>query len=106
MAFVSLFLLWPIILVAGALSLLSVALPVISVILLICNGFLLAMLLVVRHIWKKSGTMDRHYINTQTGWKRILLMVLLWGLRLFILWEVFLVIASSAFMVWWPRFVA
>lgn len=106
MAFVSLFLLWPIILVAGALSLLSVALPVISVILLVCNGFLLVLLLVVRHIWKKSGTMDRRYIDAQTGWKRILLMVFLWGLRLFILWEVLLVIASGAFVLWWPYFVA
>ncbi len=106
MAFISLFLLWPIILVAGALSLLSIALPVIAGVLLVCNVLLLLLLLAVRHAWKKSGTMDQAYIDTLTGWKHVLLTVCLWGLRLLIAWEVFLVIASGSFMAWWPGLVA
>lgn len=106
MAFVSLFLFWPLILVVGLLSLLNIALPVIAGVLLVGNFLLLVLLLVVRRAWRQSGTMSRAYIDAQTGWKHAALLVLVWGLRLLIVWEIFLVIGSGSLMVWWPRVMA
>jgi len=102
MAFVSLFLFWPLLLFVWLLSLLSLALPVISMVLLVWNVLVLVFLLLVRRAWKKSGTMDRAYIDGQTGWRRPVLLILRWGLILFILWEVLLVLASGCLVAWYP----
>lgn len=93
MGFISLLLLWPLALATWVLSLLDIALPVILTILLIWNLFVLIVLLVVRHIWKASGTMDRAYIDALGGWKRVVLLILRYGLLVFIIWEVILILA-------------
>ncbi len=102
MAFVSLVLLWPLLLFVWLLSLLSIALPVISAVLLAWNLLVLVFLLLVRRAWKKSGTMDRACIDSQTGWRRPVLLVLRWGLLLLIVWEAVLALASGCLMAWYP----
>lgn len=102
MALVSLFLLWPLMLIAGFLYMLNLALPVIYWTLLIWNIIVLIALLLVRHFWKKTGTMDRSYIDTLDGWKRVLLLVLKYGLLVFVIWEVILVLASAVLVIWMP----
>lgn len=93
MGFISLLLLWPLALATWVLSLLDIALPVILTILLIWNLFVLIVLLVIRHVWKASGTMDRAYIDALGGWKRVVLLILRYGLLVFIAWEVILILA-------------
>lgn len=102
MGFISLLLLWPLALATWVLSLLDIALPVILTILLIWNLFVLIVLLVVRHIWKASGTMDRAYIDALGGWKRVVLLILRYGLLVFIVWEVILIFACAAALIWRP----
>lgn len=102
MAFVSLFLLWPLMLIAGFLYMLNLALPVIYWILLIWNILVLIVLLLVRHFWKKTGTMDRAYIDALGGWKRIVLLILKYGLLVFIIWEVILVLVCAVLVIWMP----
>ncbi len=102
MGFISLLLLWPLALATWVLSLLDIALPVILTILLIWNLFVLIVLLVVRHIWKASGTMDRAYIDALGGWKRVVLLILRYGLLVFIVWEVILILACAAALIWRP----
>lgn len=102
MGFISLLLLWPLALATWVLSLLDIALPVILTILLIWNLFVLIVLLVVRHIWKASGTMDRAYIDGLGGWKRVVLLILRYGLLVFIVWEVILILACAAALIWRP----
>lgn len=93
MGFISLLLLWPLALATWVLSLLDIALPVILTILLIWNLLVLLVLLVIRHAWKNSGTMDRAYIDALGGWKRVVLLILRYGLLVFIAWEVILILA-------------
>lgn len=102
MGSISLLLLWPLALATWVLSLLDIALPVILTILLIWNLFVLIVLLVVRHIWKASGTMDRAYIDALGGWKRVVLLILRYGLLVFIVWEVILILACAAALIWRP----
>lgn len=103
MAFISLFLLWPLMLAAWLLMLLNLALPVIAWVLLVWNVLVLAALLLVRHFWKKSGTMDRNHIDALGGWKRVVLLILKYGLLLFVMWEVFLVLACAVYVIWRPE---
>lgn len=98
MAFFSILLFWPLFLAAWLLSLLSLALPVIAVMLLIWNAIIFMFLLAVRHAWKKTGTMDRGYIDAQTGWKHALFLILRWGLTLLIIWEILLIIGSGCLL--------
>lgn len=93
-------LLWPLLLGIWLLSLLEVALPVIAAALLVCNLLLLAGLLLVRHLWAASGTMARSYIDTHTGWRRALLLIARYGLLAWIVWEVLLVLACVALLLW------
>lgn len=102
MGFISLLLLWPLALATWVLSLLDIALPVILTILLVWNLFVLIVLLVIRHVWKNSGTMDRAYIDALGGWKRVVLLILRYGLLVFILWEVILILACAAALIWRP----
>lgn len=102
MAFVSLFLLWPLILLMGLLSLLNLALPVIYWAMLIWNVLILAALLLIRHFWRKTGTMDRSFLDALGGWKRVLLLVLKYGLLVFIIWEIILVLACAVLVIWAP----
>lgn len=91
---------WPLVLGVWLLSLLEMALPVIAAVLLICNLLLLAGLLLIRHLWAASGTMARSYIDALAGWKRILLLVARYGLLVWILWELLLVLACIALLIW------
>lgn len=102
MGFISLLLLWPLALATWVLSLLDMALPVILTILLVWNVLVLIVLLVIRHVWKASGTMDRAYIDALGGWKRVVLLILRYGLLVFIIWEVILVLACAAALIWRP----
>lgn len=95
-----LFLFWPLLLGVWLLSLLEVALPVIAAVLLGCNLFLLAVLLLIRHFWAASGTMAKSYIDSFSGWRRVGLLILRYGLLLLILWEVLLVLGSLALLLW------
>ena len=96
--------LWPMILPIAILYFLDVAMPLIAPILLVWNLLVLAVLLLVRRVWKRSGTMDRSFIDRYSGWKWWLLILLRYGLLLLILWEVFLVLFCGAFVVWRPEF--
>ena len=100
MAFISLLLLWPLLLAVSLLELLKVALPVISWALLVWNILVLIVLLVIRYLWKKSGTMSRDYLDALGGWKRVLLLILKYGLLVLIVWEVLLVLASAGLVIW------
>lgn len=102
MGFISLLLLWPLALATWVLSLLDMALPVILTILLVWNVLVLIVLLVIRHVWKASGTMGRAYIDALGGWKRVVLLILRYGLLVFIIWEVILVLACAAALIWRP----
>lgn len=106
MGFVYLILFWPILLAASALYLLGMALPFIIAGLLVWNVIVLSALLVIRYVWKKHGTMDRAYIDTLDGWKRIVLLLLRWGLMLLIVWEILLVIGCAAGFIWLPGWLA
>lgn len=103
MGFISLLLLWPLLLVAGLLSLLDIALPIILGILLVWNVFVLIVLLLIRHFWKASGTMDRPYIDALGGWKRVVLLILRYALLLSIVWEVLLVLVCAVSFLWAPN---
>lgn len=92
--------LWPMILPVAILEFLGVALPVIAPILLGWNIAVLALLLLARRIWRKSGTMERSYLYDQPRWKRVLLLVLRWGLLLFIVWEILLVAFFAVYLIW------
>ncbi len=95
--------LWPFLLPIAFLYFLGVALPVLVPIALVWNLLVLAGLLLFRWLWRKTGTMNRAYFDAQTGWKRALLLLLLWGLRLCIAWEVLLILACAAYLLWFPE---
>ncbi len=95
--------LWPMILPIMVLYFFQVAMPLIAPILLAWNLIVLAVLLLVRHMWKRSGTMDRSYIDRLSGWRWWLLILLRYGLLLFIVWEVLLVILCGAYVIWRPE---
>ena len=106
MAFISVFLFWPLFLAIWLLSLMSLALPVIAAVLLIWNAAIFTFLLVIRHAWKKTGTMDRSYIDAQIGWKHILFLILRWGLTLFVIWQLLLVLGSVGLMIFGKAWLA
>lgn len=98
-----LFVLWPMLLLAQVLlSLLNVAMPVVAAILLVWNIIVTAILLLIRRAWKAGGTMDRSYIDSQTGRKRTLLLVLRYGLVALVIWEALLILACAAYLIWRP----
>ena len=90
----------PMLLPLALLYLLRVALPLILPILLVWDVLVLGVLVVVRWLWKRSGAMDWAYINGQTGWKRTVLGVLRWILRVCIAWEALLVAFFAAYLIW------
>ncbi|WP_251317642.1 hypothetical protein [Flintibacter muris] len=91
--------LWPMILPIAVLYFFQVAMPLIAPILLVWNLIVLAVLLLIRRVWKKSGTMDRSYIDRHSGWKWWLLILLRYGLLVFILWEILLVLFCGAYTI-------
>lgn len=101
-----LFLFWPLLLGVWLLELLNMALPVIFAVLLVWNLLVLAVLLVVRHLWRASGTMDRAYIDALGGWKRVVLLILRYGLLVFLVWEALLVLGCAAGLIWRPDLLA
>ena len=92
----------PMLLPIAILYLFQVALPLIVPILLVWNLIVLGTLLLIRWVWKRSGTMDRGYIDQKSGFARILLLVLRYGLLLFIIWEAVLVLLCGAYLFWRP----
>lgn len=92
--------LWPMILPVAILTFLDVALNLFGPILLGLNIAGLAALLLIRWLWKRSGRMDRAYVDAQTGWKRTLLRVLRWVLRVCIIWEALLVAFFAVYLIW------
>lgn len=90
--------LWPMILPVAILYFLDIALNLFAPILLGLNIAGLAALLLVRWLWKRSGTMDRAYIDAQTSWKRTLLHILRWVLRVCIVWEALLVAFFAVYL--------
>lgn len=90
----------PMLLPLALLYLLEVALPLIMPILLVWNVLVLGVLVLVRWLWKRTGTMDRDYLSTQPDWKRILFTVVKYGLLLFIIWEIVLVLLCGAWTFW------
>lgn len=91
---------WPMILPIMILEFLGFALPVIAPVLLALNATGLAGLLLIRWLWKRSGTMDRAYIEVQASWKRVVLRVLRWVLWACILWEALLTVLCGAYVLW------
>ena len=80
----------------------SVALPVIATVMLACNAFALVVLLVIRHLWKRSGRMERTYIDGFDGWKHVCLLILKYALFILIAWEALMVVGSIALLIWGP----
>ena len=91
---------WPMILPIMILKFLGFPLPLIAPVLLGLNAAGLAGLLLVRWLWRRSGAMDRTYIEAQTGWKRTILRALRWVLTACILWEALLVLLCGAYVLW------
>ena len=91
---------WPMILPIMILKFLGFALPLIAPVLLGLNAAGLAGRLLVRWLWRRSGAMDRTYIEAQTGWKRTILRALRWVLTACILWEALLVLLCGAYVLW------
>ena len=91
---------WPMVLPIIFLKFLGFALPVIAPVLLALNAAGLTGLLLIRRLWKRSGTMDRTCIEAQTGWRRTILRILRWILWVCIAWEVLLVILCGAYVLW------
>ena len=94
--------LWPLLLPIAVLYFFHVAMPLIMPIAAVWNLIVLLVLLLVRWAWKRSGTMDRAYIDRKTSWLRALLLVLKYGLVVFILWEVLMVALCGTYQLWWP----
>ncbi len=92
--------LWPMLIPIAILYFLDVALPLIVPILLVWNILVLGLLLLVRMVWKRSGTMDRGYIAQRSGWLRIVLALLRYGLMLLIVWEILLIVLCAAYLIW------
>jgi len=92
--------LWPMLIPLAILYFLDVALPLIAPILLGWNVAVLAALLLARRVWKRSGAMDRGYIAQKPTWLRVLLTLLRYGLMVFILWEILLVLLCAAYLIW------
>lgn len=80
---------WPMVLPILILKFLGFALPVIAPVLLALNAAGLAGLLLIRRLWKRSGTMDR-----------TILRILRWILWVCIAWEALLVILCGAYVLW------
>lgn len=95
--------LWPLLLPIAVLYFFHVAMPLIMPIAAVWNLIVLLALLLVRWAWKRSGTMGRAYIDRKTGWLRLLLLVLKYGLMVFILWEVLIVALCGTYQLWWPK---
>ena len=96
------FLCGPFLLLAALLHMLQVALPVIMGIVTVCNILLLLVLLAVRHVWKRSGTMDRSFIDQKTGLLRWLLLILRYGLIAFIVWEIIVIALCAVYLIFRP----
>ena len=92
--------LWPMILPVAVLYFFQVAMPLIAPILLVWNLLVLAVLLLIRQVWRKSGTMDRSFIDRHSGLLRWALILLRYGLLLMIAWEVLLVMLCGAYVLW------
>lgn len=71
-------------------------------ILLMGNLLLLAVLLWVRSLWKRSGRMERAYINGFTGLRRLGLLLVKYTLFLWPAWEGFLVLLCVLYLVIQP----
>ena len=95
--------LWPLLLPLAVLYFFQVAMPLIAPILMVWNLIVLGILLLIRWMWKRTGTMDRGYIDQRSGLARVLLLVLRYGLLLFIVWEAVLVILCGTYLFWWPE---
>ena len=106
MVIISLILLWPLLLMVGALYLLGMALPVIAACLLVWNLILLLILLLIFRFWKKRGTMDRAYIDTLEGGKRVLYRVLRVVLLLVIIWVAIQAAACLIYLIVRPDIMA
>ena len=91
---------WPMILPIAILYFLDIALNLFAPILLGLNIAGLAGLLLVRWLWKRSGTMGRAYLDGLTGWRGTLLRVLRWVLWICIIWEVLLAAFFAAYLAW------
>ena len=92
--------LWPMVLPVAILQFLGFALPLMAPILLGLNIAGLAGLLLIRWLWKRSGAMNRTYIDAQSGWKRTLLRVLRWVLWGCIVWEALLAAFFAGYLIW------
>ncbi len=92
--------LWPLLLPIAVLYFFHVAMSLIMPIAAAWNLIVLLVLLLIRWIWKRSGTMDRSCIDRYSGWKWWLLILLRYGLIVMIVWEVLLVLFCGAFVFW------
>lgn len=95
--------LWPLLLPIAVLYFFHVAMPLIMPIVAVWNQAVLMALLLVRWVWKRSGTMGRGYIDGKTGWHRVILLVLKYGLVVLILWEALIAFLCGTYKLWWPQ---
>ena len=95
--------LWPLLLPIAVLYFFHVAMSLIMPIVSVWNQAVLMALLLVRWVWKRSGTMGRGYIDGKTGWHRVILLVLKYGLVVLILWEALIAFLCGTYKLWWPQ---
>ena len=110
MAFLSvlflLLLLWPVWIVMAAMAFilpwLGIALTTVAAVLLASNAGFLALLLFVRSKWKATGRMDKGVIDSYEGWKRYALLSVKILLTAGGIWEILVVLACAALLVFQP----
>ncbi len=87
---------------AFVLSWLGLALNVVAAVLAVLNGALLIACLLGRHFWKKSGRMEKTYIDSFTGWRRGGLLFGKYALAGLAIWEALVVALCILYLIIQP----
>ena len=69
---------------------------------MVCSAAALALLLVLRSVWKKSGKMERAYIDGFAGWKHWALLLGKWALTALIVWQILCILGGAAYYLFAP----
>lgn len=95
----------------GGYVLLALLLPLAGLALNLVVGFLTAgslllllLFLGLRRLWRRSGRMDRAYVDQYTGWKRWGLLAVSWGLTALVVWEALVFVLGVLYFIFRPAF--
>ena len=87
---------------AIVLPFLGIALNIVAGVLLTVSLFVLILLLALWRKWKQAGKLERPYIDSFTGARRFALEAIKLLIPLGILWEVLVLLACAAFLIFQP----